>query len=166
MTFYSSTVATPIGELLYLYSKNKIVQAVYFDVQAQSIETYLQKQFGAYEIITAKKGVYDTLFKKYFKSELDALNTIPVNVSGTDTQIAVWNVVGKIKAGTVLRYKDVALLIKKEKAVRAVGSATGANPVCLIIPCHRVVTSDGGIAGYAGGTTRKEWLLRHEGVLV
>ncbi len=165
MILYSSIITTPIGELTYLYAKDKIVHAVYFDVQTQDIETYLQKKYGSYEIAITKKGVYDSLFRKYFKGELDALKIIPVAVSGTDTQINVWNVVGKIKAGRVLRYKDVALQINNRKAVRAVGSAIGANPVCLIIPCHRVVASDGGIAGYAGGTTRKEWLLKHEGVL-
>ena len=72
---------------------------------------------------------------------------------------------GKIKSGQVARYKDIAKKVGDEKAVRSVGTAIGANPVCLIIPCHRVLTSDGSLGGYSGGLDKKEWLLKHEGVL-
>ena len=165
MTFFSSTIPTPVGSLTYLYSKEKEVYAVFFETQAKHIETYLEKNFASYEVKALKSGAYDSLFKKYFKGDADALSQIPVAVTGTKAQIAIWNAVGKIKPGKVARYKDIAKQVGNEKAVRSVGSAIGANPVCLIVPCHRVLASDGSLGGYSAGLDKKEWLLKHEGVL-
>lgn len=165
MTFFSSTISTPVGPLTYMYSKEKEVYAVFFEAQAKHIETYLEKNFVAYEVKTMKKGVYDSLFKKYFKGDADALSKIPVAVTGTEAQIKIWNAVGKIKPGKVARYKDIAKQVGNEKAVRSVGTAIGANPVCVIVPCHRVLASDGSLGGYSGGLDKKEWLLNHEGIL-
>jgi len=165
MTLHSSTISTPIGPLTYLYGEDKKVYGVFFDTQASLVEKYLEKHLESYQIKQMKKGFYDNDFKKYFKDPKHSLQTIPVSVAGTQTQISVWNAVGKIKAGTVARYKDIAKKVGDEKAVRSVGTAIGANPVCLIIPCHRVLTSDGSLGGYSGGLDKKEWLLKHEGVL-
>lgn len=165
MTLHSSTISTPIGPLTYLYDEDKRVYGVFFDAQAALVEKYLEKHFESYKIKQMKKGIYDQDFKKYFKDPKYSLQNIPVAVSGTKNQITVWNAVGKIKPGQVARYKDIAKKVGDEKAVRSVGTAIGANPICLIIPCHRVLTSDGSLGGYSGGLDKKEWLLKHEGVL-
>ena len=165
MTLFSSTIPTPIGPLTYLYTEEKKVVGVFFDTQATLVEKYLEKHLDMYQVKRVTKGPYDADFKKYFKDAKHSLQNIPVAVTGTKAQIAVWNAVGKIKSGQVARYKDIAKRTGNEKAVRSVGTAIGANPVCLIVPCHRVLASDGSLGGYSGGLDKKEWLLKHEGVL-
>ncbi|MFM8519478.1 MAG: methylated-DNA--[protein]-cysteine S-methyltransferase [Solirubrobacterales bacterium] len=89
---------------------------------------------------------------------------IPVDASGTPFQEAVWEELTEIPRGEVLTYSEVALRIGRPNAVRAVGSACGANPVALLIPCHRVVASDGSLGGYRWGVERKVKILTAEGV--
>ena len=82
---------------------------------------------------------------------------------GTPFQLAVWNELTKIPFGETITYAELALRIGRPAAVRAVGAANGANPIPLIIPCHRVIGSNGTLTGYGGGIERKQWLLAHEG---
>jgi methylated-DNA-[protein]-cysteine S-methyltransferase len=84
---------------------------------------------------------------------------------GTPFQQQVWETLRAIPYGKSRSYMEVSRAILGEKAIRAVGAANGRNPICLIVPCHRVIGSDGSLTGYAGGLWRKEWLLRHEGIL-
>ena len=88
---------------------------------------------------------------------------IPVDLRGTPFQVQVWRALLDVEYGTVRSYAEIARTIAKPRAVRAVGAANGANPVPIIVPCHRVVGSDGGLTGYGGGLELKEWLLRLEG---
>lgn len=88
--------------------------------------------------------------------------TIPYEFQGTDFQKAVWNELKNISYAETVSYKDIAISIGNEKAVRAVGSANGKNKLGIIIPCHRVIGSNSKLTGYAGGLWRKEWLLNHE----
>ena len=83
-------------------------------------------------------------------------------LEGTSFQKKVWNQLMKIPYGKTISYKDIAVAIKNEKACRAVGSANGRNNIAVIIPCHRVIASDGTLGGYGGGLWKKEWLLDHE----
>lgn len=165
MILFSSTIKTPIGPLSYLYDEGKNVCSVFFDTQSESIEKYLEKHLDSFTIKQVKNGVYDKNFLNYFKNAKNSLQDIPVIVSGTKNQVDVWDTLGKIKAGEVARYRDIAKRVGNEKGVRSVGTAIGANPVCLILPCHRVIASDGSLGGYSGGLDKKEWLLKHEGVL-
>lgn len=89
--------------------------------------------------------------------------TVPLDLIGTEFQVKVWKELLKIPYGKTRSYKELAHLIKNEKAVRAVGTANGRNPISLIVPCHRVIASDGTLAGYAGGVSIKERLLKLEG---
>lgn len=84
---------------------------------------------------------------------------------GTAFQQQVWQQLLTIPHGKTSTYLAVAREVSTEKAIRAVGTANGRNPICIIVPCHRVIGSDGSLTGYAGGLWRKEWLLRHEGAL-
>ncbi|MBD1396930.1 methylated-DNA--[protein]-cysteine S-methyltransferase [Pontibacter sp. JH31] len=84
---------------------------------------------------------------------------------GTAFQNQVWQQLQRIPYGKTESYLSVARAVSGEKAIRAVGAANGRNPICIIVPCHRVIGSDGSLTGYAGGLWRKEWLLRYEGVL-
>ena len=88
---------------------------------------------------------------------------MPIYTEGTDFQESVWDVVKRIPFGSTLSYSDIAYKINKPKAARAVGMAIGRNPICLFIPCHRVVTSSGRLGGYVAGIKIKEYLLKLEG---
>ncbi len=92
-------------------------------------------------------------------------NKLKLHLTGTKFQQAVWKEMLKIPAGKVRSYADVARRIKNPKAVRAVGTACGANPIPLLVPCHRIVGSNGGLGGFGGGLPLKEKLLRSEGAL-
>ncbi|UCE55268.1 MAG: methylated-DNA--[protein]-cysteine S-methyltransferase [Desulfobacterales bacterium] len=83
-------------------------------------------------------------------------------MQGTDFQKSVWRQLRKIPYGTTASYGEVAVAIGNPTACRAVGSANGKNPISIIVPCHRVIGSDGTLTGYGGGLWRKEWLLKHE----
>lgn len=88
--------------------------------------------------------------------------TVPLDLQGTDFQRRVWQALTTIPSGGTCSYRDIAERIGQTAAVRAVGLANGANPVGLIVPCHRVIGRDGTLTGYAGGLARKAALLRHE----
>ena len=98
---------------------------------------------------------------RYFQGELSAFET-PVKTFGSPFQKSVWKALREIPYGETRPYADVAVMVERPSAVRAVAQANGANQLALIIPCHRVVRADGASDGYGGGVTRKRWLLEHE----
>ncbi|APB74892.1 methylated-DNA--[protein]-cysteine S-methyltransferase [Paenibacillus polymyxa] len=98
---------------------------------------------------------------EYFKGERFEF-TFPYAFEGTDFQQKVWNALMSVGYGKTTAYKDIALAIGNEKAIRAVGSANGKNKLSIVIPCHRIIGSNQKLTGYAGGLWRKEWLLQHE----
>ncbi len=97
----------------------------------------------------------------YFSGSLDSFS-IPIAAWGTDFQASVWKALRDIPLGETRSYADIAKAIGKPKAIRAVASANASNQVAIIIPCHRVINKNGGLGGYAGGLSRKSWLLDHE----
>ena len=103
-----------------------------------------------------------TALSAYFAGALDALEHVPVELNGTAFQQRVWTRLRDVRPGTTASYRDIAVAIGAPAAVRAVGAANGANPVSLIVPCHRIVGSNGDLTGYGGGLDRKRWLLSHE----
>ncbi|TCH98707.1 methylated-DNA--[protein]-cysteine S-methyltransferase [Roseococcus sp. SYP-B2431] len=99
----------------------------------------------------------------YFEGDLGSLAVISWRATGTPFQQALWAALTTIPAGQTLSYGALAAKLGSPRAVRAVGAANGANPISLVLPCHRVIGSDGALTGYGGGLDRKRWLLRHEG---
>ena len=101
----------------------------------------------------------------YFDGDLGALDGIPVALAcGTPFQRQVWLTLREIPAGVTWSYAELARRIGRPSAIRAVGAANGANPVPIVLPCHRVIGTNGSLVGYGGGLDRKRWLLAHEGV--
>lgn len=100
--------------------------------------------------------------RAYFDGDLSVLDDVPVEFHGSAFQRAVWETLRKIPAGTTCSYGELARRIHAPSAVRAVGAANGANPVAIIVPCHRVIGANGTLTGYGGGLDRKRWLLQHE----
>ncbi|MEM7129704.1 MAG: methylated-DNA--[protein]-cysteine S-methyltransferase [Chloroflexota bacterium] len=101
----------------------------------------------------------------YFQSGRRAFD-LPLKMRGTDFQKRVWNQLLSVDYGTTVSYLDIANALDHPKAVRAVGAANGQNPISIIVPCHRIIGSNGRLTGYGGGLWRKEWLLKHEGALL
>lgn len=112
---------------------------------------------------TPAKPLNDCLvqLEEYFKGERKSFS-VKLNPSGTEFQREVWSELLKIPFGKRTSYMKQTLQLGSEKAIRAVAGANGKNPIWIIIPCHRVVGSDGSLTGYAGGVWRKKWLLEHE----
>ena len=98
---------------------------------------------------------------EYFAGERKDFD-LPLRLNGTEFQLSVLQALQKIPYGETTSYSDIAERIGRPKAMRAVGAANGRNPIPIIVPCHRVIGSDGTLTGYGGGLHRKQWLLQHE----
>ncbi|WP_286761779.1 methylated-DNA--[protein]-cysteine S-methyltransferase [Salegentibacter sp. UBA1130] len=119
------------------------------------------------EEIPSSKEIPDFLqsaaeqLNKYFKGNLEEFN-LRLNPKGTDFQQKVWKALSEIPFGKTCSYLELSRKLGDEKAIRAVASANGKNPLWVVIPCHRVIGSNGSLTGYAGGLHRKQWLLNHK----
>ncbi|MFD2100309.1 methylated-DNA--[protein]-cysteine S-methyltransferase [Flagellimonas iocasae] len=100
-------------------------------------------------------------FREYFEGTRQQFD-LKLNPSGTDFQLRVWDALLKIPFGKTISYLDLSKQLGDVKAIRAVASANGKNPLWIVVPCHRVIGSNGDLTGYAGGLHRKKWLLEHE----
>lgn len=101
---------------------------------------------------------------EYFNKKRTTFS-LPLQALGTQFQKTVWDALCTVSYGTSASYLDIATKIGNEKAVRAIGGANSRNPISIIVPCHRIIGKNGKLVGYEGGLWRKEWLLKHEGVL-
>ncbi|SHI53297.1 methylated-DNA--[protein]-cysteine S-methyltransferase [Pseudozobellia thermophila] len=99
--------------------------------------------------------------KEYFAGERSSFS-LKTNPQGTEFQKRVWQALAQIPYGKTITYLDLSKSLGDPKAIRAVASANGKNPLWIVVPCHRVIGSDGSLTGYAGGLHRKKWLLEHE----
>lgn len=138
-----------------------------FDADATSTREHLLARFGT-DLFPAHRdpaGVC-TRLRAYFRGELEALDDVEVDLAGTPFQEKVWAELRRIRPGSTRSYADVAAAVGDPKALRAVGMAAARNPAVLVVPCHRVVASDGSLHGFSGGIERKRWLLVHEGALL
>lgn len=145
-------VQTPLG-LVHLAALGDALCAVGFE--PADLRRRFPQATARRERIAAAERV-----RAYFEGDLRALDEVAVDPGGTPFQRSVWAVLRSIPPGETRSYGEIANQLGS--AARAVGAANGANPVCLAIPCHRVVRSDGALCGYAWGPHRKRWLLDHE----
>ena len=164
--FTVSHMPTPIGEMRLITDEREIVRALDWDDYTERMDRLLVRQYGRervrLEAGPMPSGVRDRL-DAYFAGELQAIDGIAVETAGTPFQREVWAALRLIPVGQTFSYGAQAAKIGRPAAVRAVGLANGANPVGLIVPCHRVIGANGSLTGYGGGIERKRWLLRHEG---
>lgn len=157
MTLFYQTMKTPVGELS-LVADSKSVRCIVF----RSSWKYYKNRFV--DLVKIENTVLlktKKQLKEYFQGTRRHFS-IPYLLEGTKFQIKVWKSLEKIPFGETKSYKDQAKNIKSPKAVRAVGRTNGLNPLCIILPCHRVIGSDGSLTGYAGGLKIKQLLLKHE----
>lgn len=161
----AALIETPIGPMLTIASERGVILLEWIDRRALAGELERLRARGLGAIVPQESRVITMLrhdLTEYFAGRLRRFAT-PIDASGTPFQHSVWNVLGAIPFGEVRSYAEVARSIGRPTAVRAVARANGDNQLALLIPCHRVVGSDGSLTGYGGGLWRKEWLLAHEG---
>ena len=157
-------ILTPLGPMLAGAMKDKICLLEFID--RRMLETQLKrvkKIFGT-ELVPGNNPILEELNKQveeYFKGERKKFS-VPLSFDGTPFQIKVWNELLKIPYGTTVSYKAQAINIGNLKAVRAVGKANGDNRISIIIPCHRVIGSNGELVNYGGGIWRKLYLINLE----
>ncbi len=150
---YKLDYESPIG-VIEIIGTDKAILSILFSEENHK-ETVLQAETPS--VLTECYNQLD----EYFKGRRKEF-TFPYYFEGTDFQKTVWNALTKIPYAKTGSYKDIAVSIGNEKAIRAVGSANGKNKLSIVIPCHRIIGSNGKLTGYAGGLWRKEWLLQHE----
>lgn len=155
--------ASPIGDVLLVSDGHHLRALDFWDYEAR-MHQLLRLHYGSYSIQEARDPAgLSTLIDRYMNGDLQAIAAIPVATGGTPFQNEVWAALRTIPLGQAVTYSAIAQQINRSKAVRAVGMANGANPISIVIPCHRVIGSNGTLTGYGGGLERKRWLLRHEG---
>lgn len=109
--------------------------------------------------------INETLGKliEYFEGVRTSFANVRLDLKGSAFQLQVWRELRRISWGETITYQELATRLNRPQAGRAVGRACGANPVPIVVPCHRVISADGSLGGYSAGLERKRWLLKHEG---
>ena len=150
---------TPIGELRLAANEEGLV-AVLFPIDEQELP-------AAEGAVRARAHLTDAsrVLEEYFAGKRTTFEGVKLAPSGTEFQRQVWQALSRIPFGQTVTYAHIASRIGRPKAVRAVGLANGQNPLPIIVPCHRVIGSNGALTGFGGGLPTKKWLLEFEGAL-
>lgn len=153
-------------DLWQLYAAKTEKGLCYIGSPGQSYEEFaawIQKHFPKANLIENEEALipYIDELREYFEGSRRSFS-LPIDIKGTPFQEEIWSALKQIPYGKTYTYSDIAELIGRPKAVRAVGSAIGANPVLITVPCHRVIGKNGAITGYRGGTEMKQYLLQLE----
>lgn len=162
-TFILERTPTPLGEAVLVSDPEGTLRLFYWEDPTHRWKAALRQRYGDVAL-TERKNVFGhaKVLKAYFNGDIAAVDALKVAFAGTPFQLKVWNALRKIAGGTTTSYGALAKKIGNAEAVRAVGLANGQNPISLIVPCHRVIGSNGSLTGYGGGLERKRWLLEHE----
>ncbi len=155
---------SPVGEILLVTDEDGALRALDFADYESRMHQLLGNHYGKYEW---RQGAAPRTVTKaldaYFAGDFQALDSLRVATGGTPFQRAVWKALRSIAPGRTKSYGQLASEIGRPQASRAVGAANGANPIGIVVPCHRVIGANGALTGYGGGLARKQWLLEHEG---
>jgi methylated-DNA-[protein]-cysteine S-methyltransferase len=166
-TFSLDRLPTPIGTALLVTDDAGVLRALDWEDYEPRMKDLLRRQYGAVVLQQRRApAALSAALTGYFKGDLDRLSGIAWRVAGTPFQQKVWSALPGIPAGRTMSYGAMAAQLAAPTAMRAVGHANGANPISVVLPCHRLIGSDGRLVKYGGGLERKRWLLRHEGVEV
>jgi methylated-DNA-[protein]-cysteine S-methyltransferase len=163
-SLYLDRLKTPLGEALLVTDADGHLRMLDWSDFEARLQTLLRRQYGAIGLTRgAAPADMRRALNDYFNGDLARLRSIQWRTGGTPFQKMVWKALCAIPAGTTMSYGALAAKLGMPRAMRAVGLANGANPVSVVVPCHRVIGSDGTLTGYGGGLPRKRWLLTHEG---
>ncbi len=164
--FFMEAFSTPTGPMLLVTDAADRVRALDWQDHADRLHHLMRLYEGPVRLDTrpapspARHAV-----EAYYAGELAAIDQLAAQTGGTTFQQAVWAALRTIPTGRTTTYGALAVRLGRPKAMRAVGMANGANPISIIVPCHRVIGANAGLTGYGGGLQRKRWLLCHEGAI-
>ena len=162
LTFAS--IATPLGGLTLAVDADGALCMAEFSDCEHRMERWLRKRGiqGEKRVVLPASAEIEMAFAAYFAGDLSTLDTIRIGLDGTPFQNRAWTELRRIEPGQTFSYGAFAEQLGKPRSARAVGHANGANPLSIVVPCHRLVGADGALTNYGGGIERKRWLLDHE----
>jgi methylated-DNA-[protein]-cysteine S-methyltransferase len=163
--FSLERVNTPTGQMLIVTDEEHRLRALDWEDHEARMQRLLQRHYGAGMIrlhAPSRPSAASRSVQAYFDGDIDAVKIQPTVTNGTDFQRKVWQALRSIPAGQTLSYGALAAQIGQPTAARAVGLANGANPIAIVVPCHRVIGANAALTGFGGGLERKRWLLEHE----
>lgn len=155
MTLFTTILKSPVGPLR-LYATQEALTAIYLENHKWAPVLVASEREDHPVLLAARRQL-----EEYFAGERVSFE-LPLDPGGTPFQKEVWAALREIPLGVTWSYGELARHVGKAGAARAVGAANGRNPLSIIVPCHRVVGTDGKLTGYAGGVPAKQWLLEHE----
>lgn len=165
LTLHVEQLSSPLGPMLLLSDDQQTLRMLDWVDCQERMDRLLRRQYGLGQtrtLASARRTAARNAIEAYFSGDLTAIDSLPVANGGTDFQRQVWAALRTIPAGQTCSYGQLAATIDRPKAVRALGLANGANPIAIVVPCHRVIGANGTLTGYGSGIARKRWLLDHE----
>lgn len=169
MPLVLSSFASPLGDMLLVTDSGQSIRALDFADRRAHLHRRLRERYGNVELTraAAPPDAIAESIARYFAGEFDALDSLPVAMTGSALQCEVWSALRRIPAGTTTTYGRLAraLGFDDPRAAIEIGVVNRANPVAIVVPCHRVIGGNGDLKGYAWGVNRKRWLLEHENAM-
>ena len=167
MILARATVSTPLGDMLALASDDGLCALEFIGPEKPltRLDARLQRHFPPHEIVDRESRPIArarTWLETYFAGISAELGDLRLDMHGAAFETRVWKALTRIPPGATTSYGAIAKALGSAGASRAVGAANGANPIAIIVPCHRVIGATGSLTGYGGGLDRKTWLLDHE----
>ncbi len=163
--FFVEHIETPTGRMRIISDDAHSLRAVDWEDHEPRMQDLLRRYYGTDAVQfqdASRPSAAARALCAYFDGDLEAITGLPTATNGTAFQQAVWSALRQIPVGRTVSYGALAVQIGQPKAVRAVGVANGANPIAIVVPCHRVIGANASLTGYGGGLHRKRWLLAHE----
>lgn len=163
--FFSEAFDTPTGRMHIITDDEHRLRASDWENKGDRMLQWLRHHYGENGFRLGEASMPSQArrsLEAYFEGQIAAIDSIRTLARGTDFQRLVWTALREIPAGSTVSYGELAVRIGRPAAVRAVGAANGANPIPVVVPCHRVIGADASLTGFGGGLERKRWLLTHE----
>lgn len=168
-TFSLERVGTPTGPMLLVTDAEQRLRAVEWEDHDHRMQKLLRRHYGADAIRlqeTSRRSPAQQALEAYFEGDVSLISRLPTATNGTQFQRTIWDALRRIPPGQTMSYGALAAGIGRPTASRAVGLANGANPIAIVVPCHRVIGANAALTGFGGGLERKRWLLAHECAVV
>jgi O-6-methylguanine DNA methyltransferase len=166
MILVRALIETPVGVMRALASDAALFAFEFYrEHRMARLDARLARWLPAATFADGSNGVIEAArewSRRYFAGENADISSLPLDMRGAPFEQQVWAALRDIPPGTTTTYGAIARALSQPSASRAVGMANGANPIAIIVPCHRVIGADGTLTGYGGGLDRKTWLLEHE----
>ncbi len=164
LVFRFDHLKTPVGPMTRVTDQQGRLRVLEFSDHDERMRRLMYRYYGPCDLTPgAAPAAVRTALDAYFDGDLAAIDSLETAATGTPFQGRVWAALREIPAGTTESYGALAARLGLPNAMRAVGLANGANPIAVVVPCHRVIGANGTLTGYGGGIERKQWLLKHEG---